>query len=142
MVPPPPSVSGPVRKPALKYVSIFMKDGTKRAHAALLGQEWDDGDRLHAPPLQPLIADREALTNVLCPVQNERAPVLDHPARDRASASNRPALVELDAQLAVGGVDRQCRRISTRQQEDHAAHRYHFLEHIRDRREQRLAVEM
>jgi hypothetical protein len=68
--------------------------------------------------------------------------VLDYPARDRTSASNRPALVELDAQLAVGGVDRQCRRVSTRQQEDHAAHRYHFLEHIRDRREQRLAVEM
>jgi hypothetical protein len=29
-----------------------------------------------------------------------------------------------------------------RQQEDHATHRYHSLEHLRDRREQGLAVEM
>src|SRR5207245_9996715 len=79
---------------------------------------------------------------MLCAVQDEWAPVLDHPARDRASASNRLALIEFEAQLAVGGVDRQCRRVGTRQQEDHAARRYHFLEHIRDRREQRLAVEM
>ena len=114
----------------------------QRADAAPLGQERDDGDRLHAPPPQPLIADRKAVSNMLCAVQDEWAPVLDHPARDRASASNRLAQIEFEAQLAVGGVDRQCRRVGTRQQEDHAARRYHFLEHIRDRREQRLAVEM
>jgi len=32
--------------------------------------------------------------------------------------------------------------VRIRQQEDHAAHRDDSLEHLRDRREQRLAVEM
>src|SRR5207247_10358393 len=51
------------------------------------------------PHCQPLIANRKTLSNALAAIHNERAPVLDHPARDRAGASDGLALVELQAHL-------------------------------------------
>jgi len=111
------------------------------SHAAPFGQKGDDGHRVHALLAQLLIADRETFPNVLRPPHDDRAAVLHDPPRNRPGARDGLALEELCARLPVGRVDGQRRRVTGRQEEDHAADREDALERLRHRREERLAVE-